>query len=350
MIAYPYAIPPITSASPHALTTDFSRRLAPTFAARKRPLLSRDPLSTFPFHCLQISGSTALTRDTTLNFSIKTRTPGPHKSSCRFFPILFIRRTRRSIDHYHTSDLTSAVFHILLLSTYPIDPAEKNQKLHSGTRAATLNYLYPPRFIIELSTQCKSAPAIAHPLSSTLSPYATFANMSSSPTAPNSASKISNSLNPLQASTVPPFNRPAGRNVHIYDASDSDTVLGGMIITVRGTHAKFYLMVEILFIFTSTFFLRDEGETKMERDDHPLQPGKYYIVDSACSFEVNNEPWLVRTISRATGTRVAAFCDAVHSRDRRCIIFGECALTINRIDFWSGFEGARIFPLDYRSY
>ena len=77
---------------------------------------------------------------------------------------------------------------------------------------------------------------------------------------------------------MPPTNRSGGRNVHIYDANDSGTVLGGLILTTGVTNANFYSMVEILFIFASTFFLQDEGETKIERDDHPLQPGKYYIV------------------------------------------------------------------------
>jgi hypothetical protein len=36
-------------------------------------------------------------------------------------------------------------------------------------------------------------------------------------------------------------------------------------------------MVEILVLFTSDFELRDEGDTKIERNDNPLQPGRYYI-------------------------------------------------------------------------
>lgn len=38
---------------------------------------------------------------------------------------------------------------------------------------------------------------------------------------------------------------------------------------------------------------------------------------------VNDEPWLVRTTSRHTGTRVQPFCDAIRSRDRRCVISNE---------------------------
>jgi hypothetical protein len=55
-------------------------------------------------------------------------------------------------------------------------------------------------------------------------------------------------------------------------------VLGGIFLTPGVTNANFYSMVEILFLFTSTFFLRDENETEIGKDDYQLQPGKYYIV------------------------------------------------------------------------
>jgi hypothetical protein len=77
---------------------------------------------------------------------------------------------------------------------------------------------------------------------------------------------------------MPPLNRSEGRNVHIYDANDPTAELGGLVLTNGVTNANFYSMVEILVIFTSTFFLRDEGGTEIKKDNHPLQPGKYYIV------------------------------------------------------------------------
>jgi hypothetical protein len=52
-------------------------------------------------------------------------------------------------------------------------------------------------------------------------------------------------------------NRSAGLDVHIYDANDSATVLGGLSLTNGVTNANFYLMVEIIFIFGSNYFLRD---------------------------------------------------------------------------------------------
>ena len=79
---------------------------------------------------------------------------------------------------------------------------------------------------------------------------------------------------------MPPASRSGGRDVHIHDANNADIVLGGLILTPGVTNTNFYSMVEILIIFTSTFILQDEREIKVERDDSPLQPGKYFIVSA----------------------------------------------------------------------
>jgi len=63
---------------------------------------------------------------------------------------------------------------------------------------------------------------------------------------------------------------------------------------------------------------------------------------------VNDEPWLVRTLSVASGTRVAEFREACRQRDRGCVITGERAVSVR--DSWAGFEAAHIFPLAYESY
>lgn len=65
-------------------------------------------------------------------------------------------------------------------------------------------------------------------------------------------------------------NRSAGRNIHIYNANEPDTVLGGLYVNNGVTNANFF--------FTSDYFLRDEGGNTILRDDYPLQPNKYYIV------------------------------------------------------------------------
>jgi hypothetical protein len=51
-------------------------------------------------------------------------------------------------------------------------------------------------------------------------------------------------------------------------------------------------------------------------------------------------------MSLVSGTRVQSFCDAVRSRDRRCVISGTKAGRADR-DVWTGFEAAHIFPLAY---
>lgn len=75
-------------------------------------------------------------------------------------------------------------------------------------------------------------------------------------------------------------NRSEGRNVHIHNANNPNEVLGGLILTNGITKANFYSMIEILFVFTKTYFLRHNGNanTALQRDNTPLQPGNYYIV------------------------------------------------------------------------
>jgi hypothetical protein len=51
-------------------------------------------------------------------------------------------------------------------------------------------------------------------------------------------------------------------------------------------------------------------------------------------------------ISQQNGTRVQAFCDAVRSRDRRCVITGQWVISAVH-GIWAGFEAAHIFPLAF---
>jgi hypothetical protein len=62
----------------------------------------------------------------------------------------------------------------------------------------------------------------------------------------------------------------------------------------------------------------------VQRDDNllpPEQPDNYYILTGGPD-SVNGEPWLVHTISADSGTRMAAFRDAVRERGGRCVIAG----------------------------
>ncbi|KAF2465657.1 uncharacterized protein BDR25DRAFT_239571 [Lindgomyces ingoldianus] len=164
----------------------------------------------------------------------------------------------------------------------------------------------------------------------------------SSPSSPIST------FDPAQISTIAPRDRSGGRDVHIYSIKDPATVLCGLILTNGVTNANFYSMMEILLLLSNDFELRDEDDTKVERNDNSLQPGKYYIISDA-PFQINNEKPAVRTISHATGTRVKPFTEAVRARDRRCVISGEVAIGA-QFDNWNGFEAAHIFPLAYEGY
>ena len=88
-------------------------------------------------------------------------------------------------------------------------------------------------------------------------------------------------------------NRSRGRDVHIYDAKDRVTLLGGLILTNGVTKANFHSMVEIFLLFESPFSIQFETtatlETNddslsrekyatLERNDEPLSPGNYYVV------------------------------------------------------------------------
>jgi hypothetical protein len=153
------------------------------------------------------------------------------------------------------------------------------------------------------------------------------------------------------------------RNVHIFNASDRNTTIGGLILTDGVTNANFYTMVEIIVIAISDFTLRNESDVIIEKDSSLLQPGNYYIhaprkflssfiniqvIESKAEpFDLSNELLLSRALSLQTGTRVEAFRDAVRLRDRRCVITGEEYLDD---DNWRGFEAAHIFPLAYEQY
>lgn len=89
-----------------------------------------------------------------------------------------------------------------------------------------------------------------------------------------------------------PSDRSRGRTVHIYDANNPTTVIGGLIVTNGITNTSFYSMVEILVSFPPTFELHHENGATIQRNDEPLQPGKYYIhADGEFLHEVVSSSW-----------------------------------------------------------
>src|SRR6266536_4102062 len=78
-------------------------------------------------------------------------------------------------------------------------------------------------------------------------------------------------------SPIPPRNRSAGRDVHIFNASDRSTSIGGLILTNGITNANLHAMTEIFVILEAEYILRNESDIIIEKDDSTLLPGNYYI-------------------------------------------------------------------------
>ena len=87
---------------------------------------------------------------------------------------------------------------------------------------------------------------------------------------------------------MPPHNRSAGRDVHIFDASDRSTSIGGLILTAGVTNANLYAMVEIFVFFDSEYTLRNESDDTIGKDNSPLLPGNYYIDTPRTSLSINS--------------------------------------------------------------
>jgi hypothetical protein len=161
---------------------------------------------------------------------------------------------------------------------------------------------------------------------------------------------------------MPPRDRSGRRDVHIFDARDRNTSIGGLILTAGVTNANLHAMIEIFVIFKSEYSLQSESNVTIAKDDNSLLlPGNYYIDSDGKSvfnglfslanllvepIQINNETPLLRTISLQTGTRVQAFTDAVRSRDGQCVITGELPMD-PEYNLWPGLEAAHIFPLAY---
>ncbi|PUU73717.1 hypothetical protein B9Z19DRAFT_1162160 [Tuber borchii] len=140
--------------------------------------------------------------------------------------------------------------------------------------------------------------------------------------------------------------RILGRNVYICSANDTSTVLGGLSLNDSITNANFYSMVEIVFIFDNDYTLCSENGTTVQRDDHLLKEGKY-LINTAGSLQVNNEPWLFRVRAVGANAPPESFRDAVRERDYRCVITGEPA---GGYYDWTGYEPTFIFPLTHEQH
>ena len=114
------------------------------------------------------------------------------------------------------------------------------------------------------------------------------------------------------------------------------------------TNSNFYSMLEITYVLNKDYKLHYESGTIVQRDDNPLQPGKYFIGTGG-SLMTNNEPWLARTGNERPKSYTTKFRDAVRKRDGGCVITGTRAISA-AYGFWGGFCATHIFPLEYAEH
>jgi hypothetical protein len=77
---------------------------------------------------------------------------------------------------------------------------------------------------------------------------------------------------------MPPANRLAGRNVHIYDANDRTTALGGLILNSGVTNDNFYAMIDI--------FVEFERSAEVSPADILINGSSIVVNDPLMSFYV----------------------------------------------------------------
>ena len=146
-----------------------------------------------------------------------------------------------------------------------------------------------------------------------------------------------------------PFSRAMDRNVHIFDARNRDTTLGGLCLppdsTAPVTRRSFCQMIGILIVADGPYRIEDASSITVPADDEPLREGNYYIApeDQSTTVATTQEPVAVRMISLGTGARVGAFRDAVRDRDNGCVMSGRRV----RGDNYTLFAAAHIFPLSH---
>jgi hypothetical protein len=93
----------------------------------------------------------------------------------------------------------------------------------------------------------------------------------------HSKDTLPHSAHEYNQSTMPPRDRTRGRSVHIFDASNRNTSIGGLVPTAGVTNANLYAMIEIFVNFYGGYILRNESDVNIEKDDFPLLPGNHYV-------------------------------------------------------------------------
>ncbi|GJE99657.1 hypothetical protein PsYK624_159280 [Phanerochaete sordida] len=131
--------------------------------------------------------------------------------------------------------------------------------------------------------------------------------------------------------------RAAYRNVHVFDASDRERLLGGLNQNGSITEANFLDMLAILLVAHFPIKVQDRFSChEVRRSESALQPG---IYDVTCKgpIALTDEPWLPRLVCPPYTD--PAFSDAVLARDGRCALSGAAGSRLTT-------EAAYIFPCD----
>lgn len=82
------------------------------------------------------------------------------------------------------------------------------------------------------------------------------------------------------------LDRTIDRDLHLYDGTDRQTLLGGLVVTHGMTNANFYSMVGILLLTGAPGLLsiQDANFVVLERNDHALLPGDYYVAGNSLTL------------------------------------------------------------------
>ncbi|KAK9349703.1 HNH endonuclease-domain-containing protein [Lipomyces doorenjongii] len=143
--------------------------------------------------------------------------------------------------------------------------------------------------------------------------------------------------------------RSAGRNVHIYRASEYDRALGGLILNPSVTERIFLFMLEILIVSSDPYeVVMPYTGVIVTPTDEPLKPGHYDIKSKSQGGMITftDEPCITRVYSRTRSGRNETFRNEVRERDGKCVITGRLNKGAYRND-WTGFEAAHVFSLSH---
>ncbi|KAK9315525.1 HNH endonuclease-domain-containing protein [Lipomyces starkeyi] len=147
-------------------------------------------------------------------------------------------------------------------------------------------------------------------------------------------------------------NRARGRDVHFTLFSEPDKQLGGLRLNPSVTEKNFLSMLDILIVASGPYrvTLRSTGVDLM-RTENALQPGQYDIRPHSRrdTITITDELCITRILSKTKTGRDETFRRRVRERDGKCVITGVVNTGV-RVDDWTGFEAAHIFPLSSEDY